>query len=111
MAKEANMTRSPFKTGMLFVVGGAVFAGFGQVAIQNDCAIERDSNFGTLDVHLLRVPLAHGFQVDAFGGNNTIGRAVLLVFFQILVFFCVVVQNLDFSADVGRIALRRGADA
>ncbi len=105
------MASSSAQSGMFLMVGGTVLAGFGQVAVQNHHAVEGDFNFGTLHIHFLGVPFTYGFEVATFGGNNPVGRAVVLVFFQILVFFGVVVQNLDFGADIGRVAFQWSTDA
>ena len=86
-------------------------AGFADVAIENDLAIDGNGDVVADGTNLLSVPGAELGELDTLGGDDAIDGAVLLVLAQIAVVGGIVVENLNLHALVGSIDVHRGADA
>ncbi len=61
MAQEPNITGIALNTRMVFLIQSAVFAGFGQVAVQDGSTVQDYFNFRAVHDYFLVIPLAGWF--------------------------------------------------
>lgn len=106
MTQETDVTGLVEHTGMVLVVDGVgvvvaaigsyivALASFLDVAINDNLAINGNSDVVALNTDLLLAPLAQRLVLDTLGRDNTIYRAVNLIFAQAGIHGCVVIQNL-----------------
>ena len=84
-------------------------AGFLDVAIDDDFAIDRNGDVVALHTDFLFAPLAKGLVLDALGRDDTIDGAMHLILTKASIDGVVVVENLAFAhAVVGCIYIKDG---
>ena len=85
----------------------------GEVAVEDEVAIELHLDGGANDGDLFEVPFADGALVTAERSHHAVGGTVNLAWVEFATYLVViVVEHLDFThADIGRIAFSRVADA
>ena len=104
------------------VAGGAAEAGMllqdfgigdgGEVGVDDDGAVEGHDDVRADGGDLLLVPLADGFQESGFGGEDVVNGAVILGRAELaFIDRGVMIEDLNFHAEVGGVAFEGGADA
>ena len=88
-----------------FGIGDAV-----QLTIDGFLPVHNDLDSSAHDDNLFAVPLARRLQRPTFGGADLVDRAVVLARLQVCVLRRGVVEHLNLHPDVGRVALKWGAN-
>ena len=98
------------QSGMIFLVHRTIFGRFSEVAIHDNGSVKGNFDFVSLDIYLLLIPFAHGFQEPAFCRKDSINRSMILIRLQFCIHRSSIIEDLDFFPAVSSITIKRRVD-
>src|SRR5665648_1176733 len=104
MTQKSDMSGFIFQPRMILMIHCPIIPWACNIAINNSGPIKNDFYLSSLYNYLLRIPISNRFKITRFGRNYTINRTMVLVWLQVCINRCRIIEDLKFHSHVSGIA-------